>query len=239
MISKTKKGLESVRPHKAIVAMCLAGTLAGCASFGAKDPHACEGTAVYTAEFKSSWTAATHPTDFPEKAHYSSLIGATHDSENPIWALGEKASPGIKDVAEKGLNAKLIKEVNWAVKIDEAGALIHGADLKESSGVISVDFEADNEFSQLSLLTMIAPSPDWFVGISGLNLCERGTWLARKSIVLDSYDAGTDSGASYTAEDLPTVPQGVITVLPQQVLANNTQEPAFATLELSLKAVRH
>lgn len=42
------------------------------------------------------------------------------------------------------------------------------------------------------------PSPDWIVGVSGLNLCTRDcTWIKNKVVDLYPYDAGTDSGISY------------------------------------------
>lgn len=45
---------------------------------------------------------------------------------------------------------------------------------------------------------MTGPSPDWFVGVSELNLCEEScTWVENKVLDLYLYDSGTDSGVSY------------------------------------------
>lgn len=42
------------------------------------------------------------------------------------------------------------------------------------------------------------PSPDWVVGVSGLNLCQKDcTWAEHKVVDLFPYDAGTDNGISY------------------------------------------
>lgn len=44
----------------------------------------------------------------------------------------------------------------------------------------------------------LGPSPDWVVGVNGLNLCLKNcTW--RENLILDlyPYDAGTDSGITY------------------------------------------
>ena len=51
---------------------------------------------------------------------------------------------------------------------------------------------------------MIAPSPDWFVGVSGLDLLATGEWIEQRVIELFPYDAGTDSGSSYVSPDEPT-----------------------------------
>jgi hypothetical protein len=50
----------------------------------------------------------------------------------------------------------------------------------------------------MSLVTMIGPSPDWFVGVSGFDLClSNCTWMEDASFDLFPYDAGTDSGITY------------------------------------------
>lgn len=45
---------------------------------------------------------------------------------------------------------------------------------------------------------MLGPSPDWVVGINGLNLCLKNcTWTENLVIDLFPYDAGTDGGVTY------------------------------------------
>jgi hypothetical protein len=58
---------------------------------------------------------------------------------------------------------------------------------------------------------MIAPSPDWFVGVDSLNLIENGEWVTNKIVTLYGRDAGTDSGITFTSPDQVTVPRGVVT----------------------------
>lgn len=44
----------------------------------------------------------------------------------------------------------------------------------------------------------IGPSPDWVVGVSGLDLCQKDcSWIESITIDLYPYDAGTDNGISY------------------------------------------
>lgn len=46
---------------------------------------------------------------------------------------------------------------------------------------------------------MLGPSPDWIVGVSALELCSRNcTWVENKTLNLYPWDAGTDSGITYT-----------------------------------------
>lgn len=59
-------------------------------------------------------------------------------------------------------------------------------------------FRVDSDHHLLSLVSMIFPSPDWFVGVSGLELCQTDCkWIERKEVELYPWDAGTDGGTSY------------------------------------------
>ena len=60
---------------------------------------------------------------------------------------------------------------------------------------------------------MIGPSPDWFVGVSGLSLMEDGDWADSVTVQLFAWDAGTDSGPNYTSPNQNTNPAEPITLL--------------------------
>ena len=60
---------------------------------------------------------------------------------------------------------------------------------------------------------MLAPSPDWFVGVSALPLVEDGEWRERVEVMLRVYDAGTDDGAVFTAANADSQPPQPITRL--------------------------
>ncbi len=55
---------------------------------------------------------------------------------------------------------------------------------------------------------MLGPSPDWIVGVSALELCLKNcSWVSEKVMNLYLWDAGTDSGVTYTSPNTPTIPQ--------------------------------
>ena len=66
---------------------------------------------------------------------------------------------------------------------------------------------------RVTLTTMIAPSHDWFVGVSGLPLLNSdGLWLRAHELQLYPWDAGTENGADFALEPSnETIPRGVIT----------------------------
>ena len=57
-----------------------------------------------------------------------------------------------------------------------------------------------------------APSPDWFVGVSGLTLLDaQGDWVESLQVDLYPWDAGTENGGGFSLSNPATSPQGVIT----------------------------
>ena len=188
--------------------------LAGCATKPSADLYnQCKGSAVYSVNFDSTWSASSHPTDFPNDPHFSELIGAVHNNDIRFLEDGQLASAGVKDVAEIGSNIKFKKEIAWAIKVGTAKSVINGPDIKTSPGSANVEIRATGSYSRVTLLSMIAPSPDWILGVSGFDLCENGAWIQNKTVSLNVYDAGTDDGTTYTAENKETNPRMPVTVL--------------------------
>lgn len=71
----------------------------------------------------------------------------------------------------------------------------------------------ESSLTQLSLMVKVIPSPDWFVGVDSLNLCEAGQWKEEVTFNLHPFDAGTDSGFTFSSPNFPTVPPENITMV--------------------------
>ena len=63
------------------------------------------------------------------------------------------------------------------------------------------------EYPLVTLVTMIAPSPDWFVGVSGLSLLDEFGWVNELEVVLYPYDSGTDDGTTYSSANADSSPK--------------------------------
>jgi hypothetical protein len=163
-------------------------------------------TITYKVTFNATWSEETHPDDFPSNPHFSGLIGASHNNEVSFWKEGELASPGIKSMAETGSKNPLNIEILNAIFDKTAFKLISGGVINPSPGSVSLEFEVSENYPLVTLVSMIAPSPDWFVGVDSLNLFEDGSFVDEKTMVLYAYDAGTDSGTTYTSPNDPTDP---------------------------------
>lgn len=163
-------------------------------------------TARYRVTFDASWSASSHPTDIPRNPHFSRLIGGTHKSTVKFWESGALASEGIRLMAEQGRTTPLDTEVEAAIAAGQAQRVLVGDGIDRSPDRVVLDFEVSRDFSLVTLVSMLAPSPDWFVGVSALPLFANNQWVDQVSVDLHAYDAGTDSGASYESADLVTSP---------------------------------
>ena len=172
----------------------------------APTPVAAPATARYHATFQATWSAGSHPVDFPSTAHFSPLVGGTHTARVTFWREGVLATAGIRDMAERGLTTRLSEEIDAAIAAGTAEHIFTGGNIGISPGTAAADFEISQSHPLITLVSMIAPSPDWFVGVSALPLFAGGQWVDERRIELLPWDAGTDSGATFTSPDLVSAP---------------------------------
>lgn len=209
--------------------LCFGTTLAACGSDSAAElqdggamdsatrspdssvPSAgCIGSADYEISFVGTWSAETHPDGFPPGPHFSSLIGAVHEDSFDMWTIGEPASDGIESMAETGGTSSLASEVMAA---GSAATVVRGPGIGRSPGNATAMFVATAESHLLSITSMLAPSPDWFVGLDAVALCVEDAWIDFLQLQAILYDAGTDSGLTYTAPNDDTDPPESIRAL--------------------------
>ena len=164
-------------------------------------------TALYSVTFNATWSAATHPTDFPSGAHFSPLIGAVHNDSVSFWAPGETASPGIEQMAETGGTGLLTREIR-AETPDNAISVVTGRGIGSPASTTISEVLVTLDHPLITLVTMIAPSPDWFVGVAGQPLRDEfGQWVDELEVVLFPYDSGTDDGPSYRSPNADSSPR--------------------------------
>ncbi len=166
-------------------------------------------SANYRLTFQGTWTRSVTPGGVPGSAHFSPLIGAVHNGRTSFWIPGGRASRQIERVAELGIQSSL----RTLMTRDPHVLAVLEKDLPRGGRAsTTIEFQAARDSSLVTLVTMIAPSPDWFVGVSGLSLLdEEGDWLSSLHVELFPYDAGTEEGAEFSLDNPPTVPQGTIT----------------------------
>lgn len=192
--------------RRAAAVLVLAGTAVALGGAGTSPGPTPSPSALYKVVFEASWSEDSHGGAYPGGAHFSPLVGATHSAGVRFFRTGQPASPGIEAMAELGATYLLDGEIQQAIDAGTAGAAIHGNGVA-APGLTSVTFTATIDHPLLTLVSMIAPSPDWFVGVSGRRLMKNGQWREKLVIPLRARDAGTDSGSKFGSEDFDTVPQ--------------------------------
>lgn len=175
-----------------------------------KECCACD-EAKYSFVFEGIWSNETHPKDYPFAiwlTHFSDVIGASHEANFSFWGENHIATDGFRFLAEFGSPTALETELRargprLRTLIKAAGLWYPNVNTNTSS-----KFRVDRTHPKVSLVSMFGPSPDWVVGISGVDLCtEDCSWKESLDFDLYPWDAGTDSGISYMSPNAETQPR--------------------------------
>ncbi|MYG39931.1 MAG: hypothetical protein F4201_03800 [Nitrospira sp. SB0677_bin_15] len=170
-----------------------------------------QNTATYTVTFQGNWKAES-TTDVPSGAHFTTLIGAVHNGNQTFWNAGSLATPGVELVAEIGGTSRFRSELMAAgnnVKTIISWGIGNGGGATVTK---TVEFSKDHPL--FTILSMLGPSPDWFVGLSGYSLLDgNGNWHSSRTVDLFAYDAGTEEGTGWSIENSSSNPHVPISSL--------------------------
>ena len=169
----------------------------------------CPDRARYDVTFEAVWNRSSHGSrpPFPSGAHFSRVVAAAHLPEVSFWSFGGIATSGIESMAETGSTSALCREIGAEAELGRSSTCMNGAEPSfRSPGSVSLQLKVTDALPRWTLVSMIAPSPDWFVGVSGMPLMEEGCWAERIEVDLIGYDSGTDSGTTFTAGNADVTP---------------------------------
>jgi hypothetical protein len=178
----------------------------------AETSMAMAGPVKYRVEFTPLWTKESFPFEYPDtslihKPHFSGLIGTAHNADFHLFMEGQMPTPGLERLSEEGKHDPLDKEINDAIAAGKALALTESDPLKDFSQTAKTEVLVDDAHPMVSLVAMIAPSPDWFAGVSDVKLMENGSWVATKTVDVQAWDSGGDDGTTYLADDKDNDPK--------------------------------
>lgn len=174
----------------------------------------CTGTASYRITFFNFLSRRFFGSLIPPTGLvFSPLAAVTHSNRISLLTVRGFASPEIEAIAETGDNGPLIRTARrlrrqgrGVKSIVAAG----GPTMPGNRTTLQVMVDCANPF--VTIVGMIAPSPDWIVQISNYRLVSMGGSFVRQDFGhLIAYDAGTDSGRMFTdpadaSLDMPTEP---------------------------------
>ncbi|KAM9375593.1 spondin-2a [Pholidichthys leucotaenia] len=176
--------------------------------------------ASYILVFTGHWSPQAFPKQYPlfrPPAQWSKLIAVSHNRHFQLWEEGAPASAGVKSFSELGVTVELMKAAKEARKKRIVGAMYRTAGIPNGIGHSSTEMLIQPRNSLVSLMVKMIPSPDWFVGVDSLNLCEGSQWKQEVTLDLHPYDAGTDSGFTFSSPNFPTSPAENITKITSQM----------------------
>jgi hypothetical protein len=162
----------------------------------------------YSVAVNNSWNSQS--TAWPDRdAHFSWIGGATHNANVKFWEAGTLASPGIDLMSITGRTTDLISEIQNQIAEGNAENYIdqrhwYCADNITHANCSELSFETvvTKEFPLISLVSMLGPSPDWFIGVESLSMVDsNGIFIPRIVYELFPYDAGILSDNSVIASD--------------------------------------
>ncbi|MEM7542438.1 MAG: spondin domain-containing protein [Pseudomonadota bacterium] len=191
--------------------------------------------ATYKVSFVGLWNG-THVTSgvLPPGAHFTELVGATHVTGATFWTPGTAASNGVEAVAEGGNIFPLLQELTPLIGSGQVDGFIEVSDISGFPTTATSTFDIFQSHPEVSLISMIAPSPDWFVGVRGVALHDGTSWTQQLSVDLIPWDAGTEDGNGFSLSNPATSPQGVIS----NVFASPfVGQPVIGRIEFELLAI--
>ena len=181
-----------------------------------------QSSATYDISLTTIWNSAAH-TSVPGNAHWSPLSGATHKNPNDILEFGAIAptTDGIKDIAETGNTTNFNDEIDAIIAAGNSDQYLQQgfAPFAGNNSVSTLnDITVSEDFPLITLVSMVAPSPDWFVAVNNLDLrsgnnAVNNGWKDTFTLDVFAYDSGTDSGINYTTGDMPTEPREPISMV--------------------------
>jgi hypothetical protein len=176
--------------------------------------------ASYTMTVTLNWQSPQFAV--PAGVHVTALIGMIHAKDTMLWTFGKLASKGLEDVAEIGNTVNMNVELDAILAANKALSKFNISP-PGATGTVSADFDFNTNFPCISFASMIAPSPDWFMGLHDINLFENNKWVSDTTINMMVYDAGTEDGDVFGYDNPATNPQQNIAFLTPanaSVLAN-------------------
>lgn len=224
-----------------LAAVCDAASMRGGAIRGlrAKSQVPCSQPVSYAVVNDCMWNSVNQPTDYPDNAHWSPLCGTTHNAEASLYTLGGIATDGVKLVAETGDCSTLKGEIDACVEADKCGEYFRYPCEPFSGTCISEgSVNVTQGYPYISMMSMVAPSPDWIVGVDSFAMCKDGYWVPEYSRDLFPIDAGTDGGKTFKAPNVPLAERLPIVMLDAEeeanVFYNPMQNAIFPLCKISL-----
>ncbi len=154
-------------------------------------------TGLFTASFAQAAELEITVENLTRGIAFTPILIAAHDMESHLFVTGEMASTELQAMAEGG-DISGLEMVATSVAADVATNPAGGLLMPAMSTTTMLSTEQMN--TQLSLVAMLLPTNDGFVGLDSWTIPETpGTY----SVYLNAYDAGTEANDEVRGSGAP------------------------------------
>lgn len=193
-------------------------------------------TACYQVNLVGNWTTNDHGT-LPDNAHFTTPVFIVHDGDYQLFKAAESyASAGLESLAETGNTLALVNEISGNADVARSEPF---SDFRAPTSSAVDHIKVSKDFPRLSMASMIAPTPDWFIGLAGVSMIdEQSEFVSDVSMNVGAYDAGTEEGVAFSLDNLDAIPHVQverITTATSPFTSTSTTEisPSLATITLT------
>ncbi len=177
---------------------------------------------IYKVTFNGTWNNVSNSSFYPRGAHFSPVVAWSHSIKNILFEEGGVSTDGIEQMAETGGIGKLEDELDSLVNRGFVFDFDNGK-VFDAPGTDEVFVEVTETFHLITVVSMIAPSPDWFVAVGNIDLMtDEGKWVESFTKDFVIYDAGTDNGKNFNSINSNTRPRSIITKLNDENIGSFT-----------------
>lgn len=149
--------------------------------------------AKYRVTFISYWGNNKSQINSPKNPHTGNMFLTLSNDNFKLFEINKLATKAISNTSIYGEISDLMDQTYNNFNVGK----VYTASVLSTPNEYSFIIEADSYNRHLSFITKIAPSPDWFAGVSNTNLIRAGNWVDNLVVPLFVYDAGTICGNGF------------------------------------------
>lgn len=159
----------------------------------------CKGEQSYRVTLKMNWEKS-NDRNFPRGAGFPYVVAVGHNSKYTLFEKGKPLANPVAKFVKSGDFKDLEDDLNKFKKDNDVSFFdtAKGAG-PESTVELTVVLDSETNATDISIMALIGPSPDWFVGLQGSDLCKAASkeFTELPLADLSAYDGGLDNGTEY------------------------------------------
>lgn len=142
---------------------------------------------LFASHFASAQTVDIEVTNLTQGIFFTPLLVSVHDSSTHLFEAGQSATAELQAMAEGGDISGLVTATTALGAVNSENPA--GGVLAPSTSTQVSDLDTGSN-THLSIVAMLLPTNDGFVGLNGWEIPEEA---GRYTIYLNGYDAGTEA----------------------------------------------